>query len=218
MNNFAAAASSSEDRDHHEPARLNRMSMKPLLILLAGIVGFGISSFAQAAGYGETIDAFKKAGVSAGFFRHAYGYAVFPTVGEGGFIVGAAVGKGRVYVHRRLVGDTTMTQLSAGFQAGGKAYSQIIFFENKRALDQFESGSFEFAAGASATAITASAGGSAGTLGASASASGTVNNATTAGAGYTNGTAVFTIAKGGLMYAATLAGQKYSYTPRGAPQ
>ena len=196
----------------------NGTHMKRLLILLTGSAVFAISSFAQAAGYTETIDVFKKAGVSGAFFRHAYAYAVFPTIGEGGFIVGAAVGKGRVYVHRRLVGDTTMTQLSAGFQAGGKAYSQIIFFKDKRALDDFESGSFEFAAGASATAITASAGGSAGTMGASASASGTVENATTASPGYTNGTAVFTVAKGGLMYAATLSGQKYSYKPRGAEQ
>ena len=113
------------------------------------------------------------------------------------------------------MGDTTLTQLSAGFQAGGKAYSQIIFFEDKRALGEFESGSFEFAAGASATAITASAGGSVGTTGATASASGTVNNTTTGSVGYNKGMAVFSIAKGGLMYAATLAGQKYSFKPRG---
>jgi lipid-binding SYLF domain-containing protein len=187
-------------------------------LLLTAVLALGTVSLAQAADYTETIDVFKKAGISAEFFRHAYAYAVFPTIGEGGFIVGAAVGKGRVYVHRRLVGDTTMTQLSAGFQAGGKAYSQIIFFEDKRALDEFENGSFEFAAGASATAITASAGASAGTTGATASASGTINNATTGTLGYNKGMAVFTIAKGGLMYAATLAGQKYSYKPRGAEQ
>jgi hypothetical protein len=137
-------------------------------------------------------------------------------VGEGGFVVGAARGKGRVYVHGALVGDATMTQVSAGFQAGGKAYSQIIFFEDKRVLDEFESGTFEFAAGASATAITASAGGSAGTTGATANASGTVDNATTSNGGFNKGMAVFTIAKGGLMYAVTLAGQKFSYKARGA--
>lgn len=173
------------------------------------------SGMAQADSYSEAVDVFKKAGDSAGYFKSAYGYAVFPTIGEGGFIVGAAIGKGRVYVHRKLQGDSTMTQLSAGFQAGGKAYSQIIFFADKRALQEFESGSFEFAAGASVTAITASAGGSAGTTGATASASGTVNNATTASPGYVKGMAVFTIAKGGLMYAATLQGQRYSYRPRG---
>jgi lipid-binding SYLF domain-containing protein len=187
---------------------------KSFTLLLASLLA-GFSGLAHADGYTEAIDVFKNAGASASFFKSAYGYAVFPTVGEGGFIVGAAVGKGRVYVHRRLVGDTTMTQISAGLQAGGKAYSQIIFFEDKRALDEFESGTFEFAAGASVTAITASAGGSAGTTGVSANASGTVNNATTADPGYTKGMAVFTIAKGGLMYAATLAGQRYSFKPRG---
>jgi lipid-binding SYLF domain-containing protein len=190
--------------------------MKRFLIVLMGTLALGFAGFGHAESYTETIDVFKRAGVSADFFNHSYAYAVFPTVGEGGFIVGAAVGKGRVYVHQRLVGDTTMTQLSAGFQAGGKAYSQVIFFEDKRALDEFESGSFEFAAGASVTAITAAAGGSAGTSGATASASGTVNNATTGTLGYNKGMAVFTVAKGGLMYAATLAGQKYSYKPRGA--
>jgi lipid-binding SYLF domain-containing protein len=168
----------------------------------------------HADSYTETIATFKNAGGSADFFHHCYGYAVFPTVGEGAFIVGGAVGKGRVYMHKHLVGDTTMGQVSVGFQAGGKAYSQIIFFEDKRALDEFESGKFEFGAGASATAITASAGASAGTNGAQAGASGTVNNATTTGA-YNKGMAVFTIAKGGLMYAAAIEGQKFSYTPRG---
>lgn len=182
-------------------------------IVLLTVLG---STSAFADNYSDTIAVFKQSGASAHFFHSAYAYAVFPTVGEGGFIVGAAVGKGRVYVHRRLVGDTTMTQGSIGFQAGGKAYSQIIFFKDKRALAEFQSGTFEFSAGASVTAITASAGGSAGTAGASASASGTVNNGTTATLGYEKGMAVFTLAKGGLMYAATIAGQKFSYKPRGA--
>jgi lipid-binding SYLF domain-containing protein len=177
------------------------------LVLMAGT--------AYAGKYGDTIDLFRKAGESATFFQRSYGYAVFPTVGEGGLVVGGALGKGHVYVHGRLVGDTTMGQVSVGFQAGGKAYSQIIFFEDKRALEEFETGSFEFAAGASAVAITAGANVSVGTGGTSAGASGTENNARETGA-YHKGMAVFTIAKGGLMYAATIAGQKFSFTPRGA--
>jgi lipid-binding SYLF domain-containing protein len=176
------------------------------LVLMAGT--------AYAGKYGDTIDLFRNAGESATFFHRSYGYAVFPTVGEGGLGVGGALGKGRVYVHGRLVGDTTMGQVSVGFQAGGKAYSQIIFFEDKRALEQFESGTFEFTAGASAVAITAGANASVGTSGTSAGASGTENNARETGA-YQKGMAVFTIAKGGLMYAATIAGQKFSFTPRG---
>lgn len=173
-----------------------------------------VMGVAHAANYADTIATFKHDGESRRFFDASYAYAVFPTVGEAGFIVGAAVGKGRVYVHGRLVGDTTMMQVSAGLQAGGKVYSQIIFFEDKRALDEFESGTFEFAAGASAVAITAGAGASVGTNGVQAGASGTEKNATSVGA-YNKGMAVFTVAKGGLMYAATLAGQRYSYKPRG---
>jgi lipid-binding SYLF domain-containing protein len=135
-------------------------------------------------------------------------------VGEAGFIIGGARGKGQVYVHGKLVGDTMMSQLSAGLQAGGKAYGQIIFFEDKRALDEFESGSFEFAAGVSAVAVTAGASASAGTTGATSGASGGKKDATTSSGGFQKGMAVFIITKGGLMYTATVAGQKFSFTPR----
>jgi lipid-binding SYLF domain-containing protein len=167
---------------------------------------------ANAATYKQTIEMFKNAGASAYFFDHSYGYAVFPTVGAGALGIGGAFGKGRVYVHGRYVGDATMGQLSVGFQAGGKAYSEIIFFEDKRALDEFESGSFEFGADASVIAITVSANASAATNGSSVGASGTENDATTRGV-YQKGMAVFTIAKGGLMYSAAIAGQKFSFTP-----
>jgi lipid-binding SYLF domain-containing protein len=181
--------------------------LAPVLLLIAGI--------AHADKYSDTIQLFRNAGESASFFHKSYAYAVFPTVGEAGFVVGGALGKGHVYVHGRLVGNTTMGQVSGGFQAGGKAYSQIIFFEDKRALNEFKSGSFEFTAGASAVAITAGASASAGTSGASAGASGGQKDARATGV-YEKGMAVFTIAKGGLMYAATIAGQKFSYKPLGA--
>jgi lipid-binding SYLF domain-containing protein len=185
--------------------------LAPLLLLIAGIAHAG----RHADKYSETVDLFKNAGECASFFSRSYAYAVFPTVGEGGLIVGGAHGNGRVYVHGVWAGNTSVSQLSIGFQAGGKAYSEIIFFEDKRALDEFESGSFEFSAGASAVAITAGASASAGTNGASAGASGGKKDANDTGV-YEKGMAVFTIAKGGLMYAVTLAGQKFSYTPRSA--
>jgi lipid-binding SYLF domain-containing protein len=184
----------------------------PLLALTSALwLGTGV---AHAGKYEDTIELFKHAGESAVFFKQCYAYAVFPTVGEGGFVVGGARGKGHVYVHDRIVGDTTMTQLSVGFQAGGQAYSQIIFFQNKETLDEFESGKFEFSAGASATAITASASASVGTDRASSQASGASTDATTNG-DYQTGMAVFTIAKGGLMYAAAIAGQKFTFTAPG---
>jgi lipid-binding SYLF domain-containing protein len=172
---------------------------------------------AYADRYSDTVQLFKDAGSSSTFFGHCYAYAVFPTIGEGGFIAGGAHGTGRVYVGGTHVGHASMTQLSLGFQAGGKAYSEIIFFEDKRALDEFESGSFEFAAGASAIAVTAGANASAGTTGAESGASGGKKDATTDAPGYFKGMAVFTIAKGGLMYAVTVAGQKFSYTPKVQP-
>jgi lipid-binding SYLF domain-containing protein len=175
---------------------------------------FAAASAANAADYQDTIALFKNAGESAAFFQNSYAYAVFPNIGEGALLVGGAFGRGRVYVQGQLAGDTTMKQLSVGFQAGGKDYSQIIFFQDKRTLDQFESGSFEFSAGASAIAITASVNASAGTNGVTSGASSGKRDASTDGF-YNDGMAVFTIAKGGLMYAAALAGQKFTYKPRG---
>jgi lipid-binding SYLF domain-containing protein len=179
--------------------------LAPAILLATGV--------AYADKYTDTAALFTQAGDSAEFFSKSYGYAVFPTVGEAGFVLGGAHGKGRVFVKGHLVGDTTMTQVSAGFQAGGKAYSQIIFFEDKRALDEFESGSFEFGAGVSAVAVTAGVSATAGTTGATSGASGGKKDATTTSGGYQKGMAVFTIAKGGLMFTATVAGQKFTYTP-----
>jgi lipid-binding SYLF domain-containing protein len=187
--------------------RLTRTSL-----LLALLVGLPVGAL-HAATFQETIDIFKHAGASASFFSNSYGYAVFPSVGSGALGIGGAFGKGHVYVHGHYVGNVSMGQLSVGFQAGGKAYSEIIFFEDKRALDEFESGSFEFGADASVVAITAGANASAATNGASAGASAEQRDATTKGV-YQKGMAVFTVAKGGLMYAAAVAGQKFSYEPR----
>jgi lipid-binding SYLF domain-containing protein len=170
---------------------------------------------ALADNYSDTIDLFKKAGQSAEFFKHSYGYAVFPTVGKGGFVVGGAHGDGRVYAQGNYVGDTSVTQLSVGLQAGGQAFSQIVFFEDERAFKEFTSGNFEFGAEVGAVAITAGASAKAGTTGSAAGASGGKKDAKTAGA-YHKGMAIFTIVKGGAMYEASVGGQKFSYKPKGA--
>jgi lipid-binding SYLF domain-containing protein len=166
-----------------------------------------------ADSYSDTIALFKNAGESGTYFAKSHGYAVFPTIGKAGLGVGGAFGKGRVYEHGRLVGNASMTQLSIGFQAGGQGYSEIIFFEDKRSFDEFTTGNFEFGANVGAVAITAGASAAAGTSGASAAASAGKKDATTAGR-YHDGLAVFTIAKGGLMYEASVGGQKFSYEPR----
>jgi hypothetical protein len=169
---------------------------------------------ALADEYSETIKVFRDAGESGTFFAKSYGYAVFPTIGKGGIGIGGAYGKGRVYARGAYVGDTSVTQLSVGFQLGGQAYSQIVFFEDKRAFDEFTSGNFEFGAQASAVAITAGVSAGTTTAGTSAGASGGKHDATTTTAGteFHKGMAVFTVAKGGLMYEASIGGQKFSYT------
>jgi len=188
--------------------------MKSIRMVLAMVAMLAITSVASANKYPDTIALFKNAGESAAFFDSCYGYAVFPTVGKGGLIVGAAHGKGHVYEKGKYIGNTSVTQLSVGFQAGGQAYSEIIFFEDKRALDEFTKGNFEFEAGVSAVAITAAAGATAGTAGATATASGGKRDATTVGSSYYKGVAVFTIVKGGAMYQATVAGQKFTFEPK----
>ncbi|MCU7958480.1 MAG: lipid-binding SYLF domain-containing protein [gamma proteobacterium symbiont of Bathyaustriella thionipta] len=166
----------------------------------------------MAADYADTIKIFKQAGTSSHFFKSAYGYALFPTVGKAGFIIGGAHGKGRVYEKGKHIGNTSLTQASIGFQLGGEAFSEIIFFEDKRALQEFTSGNFEFGAQAQAAVITAGASANASTTGSNAGASGGKNDATTAARGYHKGMATFMILKGGLMYEASVGGQKFSYT------
>src|SRR5499426_2111089 len=145
----------------------------------------GVLCFVQAFAdkYTDTIDIFKKAGQSAAFFDKSYGYAVFPSIGKGGIGIGGAHGSGHVYEKGEYVGDTSMNQVTVGFQFGGQAYRQIVFFENQAAFQKFTSGNFEFGAQATAVAITAGASAQASTGGgAGASASGTQHQARTAGA------------------------------------
>ena len=186
--------------------RLSLWSAAVLLWGIAGVVGADEK-------YDEARTVYENAGASGKFFANSHAYALFPTIGKGGIGIGGAHGKGRVFEGGRHIGDTSMTQVTIGFQLGGQAYSMIIFFEDERALREFTTGNFEFGAQATAVAITAGASASASTGGGgTAGASGGQNDATTSG-GYSKGMAVFTIAKGGLMYEASLGGQKFSYTP-----
>jgi len=184
-----------------------QVSLRNLLVVL--LIAFPFTP-ALADDYSDTIKVFRDAGQSGKFFGSSYGYAVFPTIGKGGVGIGGAYGSGRVYAKGAYVGDTSVSQVTVGLQLGGQAYSQIIFFQNKQAFDQFTSGNFEFGAQATAVAITAGASAQATTGGTGAGASGTQSHATTSG-GYQHGMAVFTVAKGGLMYEATIGGQKFSY-------
>ncbi len=185
------------------------MKARVSTLMFAAVLSL-VATVASADEYDDTIAIFKNAGASGTFFANSHAYVVFPTVGKGGLGVGAAHGKGRAYEKGKYVGDVTMNQVSIGLQAGGQAFSQIVFFEDERAFDEFTSGNFEFDATVQAVAITASATASAGSTGTAAGASGGQSDATTVGK-YRKGMAVFTVAKGGLMYQAAVGGQKFKY-------
>lgn len=142
----------------------------------------------------QTLEHFKNKDQSLdNFFKLAYGYAVFPTIGKAGFIVGGAHGDGLVYKQGTVTGTAKMTQLSVGWQAGAEAYSEIIFFQNAAAYDRFVQGNYEL--GAQVSAVAAKSGIAAQTK-------------------YENGIAIFTDYKGGLMAAASVGGQKFSFQPK----
>lgn len=183
-----------------------------ILLIIAVIVSAPLAT-AEASNFSTTIALFKKSIQVRPFFETAYGYAVFPTVGKGAFYVGAAYGEGQVYQSEIVTGKTTITKLSLGFQFGGKAFSQIIFFQDKRAYDEFTAGNFEFGANLSAVAVTAGAQAEAGTTGATAGASAGPATGTHLKTGYVKGMAVFVHAKGGLMLEASVSGQKFTYEP-----
>jgi lipid-binding SYLF domain-containing protein len=177
-------------------------SVRSVLAAVALTLAFGLGSAppASAADDGvskahDTVAQMKKADPGlAKFFSGAVGYAVFPNVAKGAIGVGGAHGSGVLFEGGTAIGKTTMSQVTVGFQLGGQAYSEIVFFENAGTLANFKHGNFAFAAQVSAVAIKSGA---------------------SANAKYQNGVAVFTMAKGGLMYEASVGGQKFDYEPFG---
>lgn len=190
--------------------------MKIRLFTLAILLLTFITAPASADdNYAKTIKTFKESPIVAKFFNNCYGYAVFPTIGKGGIGIGGAHGSGQVYKGSKVTGNSSMTQVTIGFQLGGQAFSQIIFFEDERAYKEFTSGNFEFGAQASAVAITAGAQAQASTGGATAGATVKGDAGAQAEVNYQKGMAIFTYAKGGLMYEASLGGQAFSFEPIG---
>ena len=133
----------------------------------------------------------KSDGLMKNLFDNSYGYVIFPNVGKGAIGVGGAAGNGIVYEKGNVIGTAKMKQVTVGFQFGGQAYREVIFFEKKEGLDNFKENKFEFAAQVSAVAATAGA---------------------SADAKYKDGVMVFTQEKGGLMYEAAVGGQKFSFS------
>ena len=169
-----------------------RSRLLPVLALLALPAAARADDVKDAQ---ETIAVFKKTdpGLSR-FFERSAGWAVFHSVGKGAIGIGGAHGSGVLFEGGKAVGTCTLTQVTIGFQLGGQAYSEIIFFESQKTLADFKKGNFALAAQVSAVAAAEGA---------------------SANAKYQLGVAVFTIAKGGLMYEASVGGQKFSYEPFG---
>ncbi|WP_260311388.1 lipid-binding SYLF domain-containing protein [Roseivirga seohaensis] len=139
----------------------------------------------------KTIAEFKKVDNSLEtFFENSFGYAVFPSIGKGGIGIGGAAGKGVVFKQGEMIGGSNMTQITVGFQFGGQEYSEIIFFEDSDSFNRFINNKYQFAAQVSAVAL---------------------KSGISADASYTDGVAVFTQAKGGLMYEASVGGQKFKF-------
>lgn len=183
-----------------------KMFLRVALVLLISLVATNVWANNE---YEETKKMFIDAGISE-MFENSYGYALFPTIGKAGFVVGGAYGTGRVFTQSEYIGDTSMTQATIGAQLGGSGFSQVIFFRDEPALNDFMTGNFEFGAEVHAVALTAAAGASANTSGNSVTASGGKNNANTSGH-YIKGMATFTITKGGLMYEVSVGGQKFKF-------
>jgi len=162
--------------------------------LMLFLLLFSVASFAdKVKDYSSTIKVFRDSSVGAEFFKKSYGYAVFPKVTKVGIGIGGAAGRGTVFKNHIVVGSSSLKQASIGLQLGGQQYSEVIFFENKKAYNHFINGKLKFDAQASAVAIT---------VGASIDVA------------YHNGVAVFTRTKGGLMYEASIGGQHFKYKPK----
>jgi lipid-binding SYLF domain-containing protein len=170
------------------------MKIKITFIIALSFI-LSMAGLAQKNDVGEANKIIKKfkekdPGISK-FFSSAYGYAIFPGIGKGGLGIGGAGGKGTVYKGGTPVADAKMTQVTIGFQAGGQKYAEVIFFENAETYNNFVSGNYEFAAQVSAVALTSGA---------------------SADAAYKDGVLVMTMAIGGLMYEASVGGQKFKVT------
>lgn len=185
-----------------------------LVLLVAFAVGF--STMAVAADeeeYASAMKVFRSSPVVEKFYNNSYGYAVFPNIGKAGFVIGGSYGTGRVYQDHKLTGTSKVIKGSIGFQAGAKVFSQIVFFEDKRAYDEFTSGNFEFDATAQAIVITAGGEAQVGTGGKSAGATAGPKTGVQMDTTYVRGLATFVHAKGGLMYEASIGGQKFTFDP-----
>ena len=188
------------------------MKKIPFLVIAALLVGISTVAFAaKGDNFSSTIKVFRDSPATAKFFKHSYGYAVFPSIAKAGYVVGGSYGTGQVYRGGKVTGKSSVISGSIGFQIGGEVYSEIIFFKDKKAYNEFTSGNFEFGANAQAVARTAGAQAQAGTAGTNAGASVSPKNSAQAENDYVNGSAPFVHTTGGLMVGVSVGGQKFTF-------
>jgi len=185
--------------------KLKIIAVLAALLALAGTTAHAAASVEKCQ---AAFNKFKALGNVPQLLAETYGYAVLPTIGKGGIGIGGAGGTGCVFSGGQHTGNVSMGQVTIGFQLGGQSYSQLILFKNKDTYNEFTQGKFEFGADATAVALTYGAQAGATTKGASASAGDTKGKAA-----WKRGMAVYTIAKGGLMYEASIGGQKFNFKP-----
>jgi len=174
--------------------RLRRTSA--LTVLLAATLGMSLAVRADDTTPADAATALKTFQTTdsslTALIADAAGYAIFPSVGKGGFIIGGQRGKGLVYEKGKVVGEATMTEVSIGAQVGGETFSELILFNTPEALRDFKGSNWEMSA----------------TVNAVAASEGAAKNAK-----FQQGVAVFTITKGGLMVQASVGGQKFKFKP-----
>jgi hypothetical protein len=193
--------------------------MKKFVLVITTACMLVLSSLSVAEDlldYSKTIAIFKSSPLVQEYFDKSYGYALYPSVGKGAFVLGFAYGKGQVYRRSYVTGTSTLKHYSIGFQGGGKVFSEIIFFQDQRSYEEFIQGNFEFDAQAAVVAVTAGASARAGSTGNTTSVSTGPTLASQSGRYYVKGLAVFVQAKGGLLLAAALGLQQFTYTPLAA--
>jgi lipid-binding SYLF domain-containing protein len=177
----------------HAGSGFGRRMAWAALLLWAAVVGQGAEEAPLATRVTEAVAAFQRADSGlAKFFADAVGYAVFPDIGKGGFVIGGARGEGQVFADGQLIGTATLTQVTVGAQVGGQVYSEVVFFQTRAALDDFKASKTKLSAQVSAVAA----------------AEGVAKNAK-----YHEGVAIFTLAKQGLMAEASAGGQKFKFKP-----
>jgi lipid-binding SYLF domain-containing protein len=177
---------------------LKPFSLPLLLLLIAGLF-LNNSVAAQKSAKDDKIvtdakeaktEFIKADGLMQNLFDNSHGYVIFPNVGKGAIGIGGAAGNGAVFEKGVLIGMASMTQASFGFQWGGQAYREVIFFETEADLNRFKENKIEFSGQASAVAVTKGA---------------------AANIKYKDGVMIFSQTKAGLMYEASVGGQKFKY-------